>query len=82
MADKLYKTRQQEINKRTGESEGTTEDTQCRAAEKSQWKYRESTELEQESRESRRVTENTVMPPFIQKLLSLEKPFRVFRVFH
>ena len=27
------------------------------------------------------LVSNTVMPPFIQKLLSLETPFRVFRVF-
>ena len=27
------------------------------------------------------LVSNTVMPPFIQKLLFLENPFRVFRVF-
>ena len=61
MADKLYKTRQQEINKRTEESEGTTEDTQLSSIEKPEEIPRETTEIEQENqsheRVRRRVTE-------------------------
>ena len=55
MADKLYKTRQQEINKRTEESEGTTEDTQLSSIEKPEEIPRETTEIEQENQSRGRV---------------------------